>query len=155
VTFEDDPRPRREGLARGRAACADAAWELLTTDNVLARLGLGATSIHEQTKRKPPEIPESTAGYHLSTGNVIHDIARKLVDKMAKSGEENSADYKNLTELIPALDGGNLTQIARQARRLIGRALQLDLSDSHFDERFWYALQTPSPERDVRCGVVL
>ena len=119
----------------GRDATADAAWKRLTDHDDLARLGLSATKL-----AKEAHVAETTAGHHLASGNVLNDLARRLVEEMEQSGRENSAEYQLASKHIPNIEGDNATQIAKQARSLIGTVLQLDLEDSRFGERIWYAL---------------
>ncbi len=129
-----DDRPPRQAAA-GREAVAVAAWRLLGERNDLARLGLSAAKLAREA-----HIAESTASYHLSNGNVLDGIARRIVDDLTRTGDENSAEYQLTSKLIPNLEGANATQIARQARRLLATVLRLDLDDGRDVERIWYAL---------------
>ena len=129
----DDRAPRQ--AAAGREAVAAAAWRLLGQHDDLARLGLSPAKLAREA-----HVAESTAAYHLSTGNVLDDLARRIVDDLTRTGNENSAEYQLASKLIPNLEGANATQIARQARRLLATVLRLDLDDGRDVERIWYAL---------------
>lgn len=130
--------PRDESVAptpTGRDALVDAAWRHLVEQDGLARLGLSAAKLAREA-----HLSESTAAYHLRTGNVIDGIARRVVDDLMRTGAENSVEYQLASKLLPDLEGENATQVARQARRLLGRVLRLDLDDTRGSDRVWYAL---------------